>query len=514
MRGFLTVGIATLAALLLPAGAQAAKSCTEPGPGDWERATPAEAGMDAAALQAAIDYATSEEAEAVRVYRYGCLVGEDRLAPVNRNLTFESWSLGKSVSSILFGAAMTNKEISEHDPVGSLLPEADAAHGDATMEDVLEMTTGVHWNGLRDYNIFTQTDRVGDWLTLPMDREPGTFYEYAQSAVAIVPKAVERATGTDPRSYLQSEILDPLGIEASSWDWERDQQGNIEGFWGARMTPDDFGRLGELLRLRGRWRGEALLSRKYVKRATTPSANNGCYGWLIWVNSAKPCIAPRITDRTVADEYGYPGTPRDGFVFSGLFGQIVAVFPSQGIVIVRTGQDDMVSLAGSSGWQLELFRRVLGSITDEPVDLPNDGPGAPLDKSDEGFQTAIAEPEQYSKGAVPDPLPAAGPARARALIISRTRKKISGRRVGFLAECPQAIEGAVAGCAGKLKGRGAGSVDYDLAAGERQKLRLPLERRKRNRLRRKGKILMQVSSVNEDQADGAEVVERFRFDRR
>ena len=37
--------------------------------------------MDAAKLQDAIDYGTTQASFAIRVYRDGCLVGEDRLAP-------------------------------------------------------------------------------------------------------------------------------------------------------------------------------------------------------------------------------------------------------------------------------------------------------------------------------------------------------------------------------------------------------------------------------------------------
>ena len=39
--------------------------------------------MDGAKLAEAIDYATANQAAAVRVYRYGCRVASDRLAPVN-----------------------------------------------------------------------------------------------------------------------------------------------------------------------------------------------------------------------------------------------------------------------------------------------------------------------------------------------------------------------------------------------------------------------------------------------
>ena len=88
--------------------------------------------MDAAKLQDAIDYASTQASFAVRVYRNGCLVGEDRAAPVNRELQFESWSMAKSVIALIFGRAMTKGLIQPEDPVGSLVTEADREHGRIT----------------------------------------------------------------------------------------------------------------------------------------------------------------------------------------------------------------------------------------------------------------------------------------------------------------------------------------------------------------------------------------------
>ena len=63
----------------------------------------------------------------MRVYRHGCLVGEDRPADANRDQQYESYSMAKSVTSLIFGRAMTLGLISPEDPVGSLVPEADEA---------------------------------------------------------------------------------------------------------------------------------------------------------------------------------------------------------------------------------------------------------------------------------------------------------------------------------------------------------------------------------------------------
>ena len=68
---FVAAAACTLAGGAAPAFA--AKSCPEP-EADWQRATPAEAGMDAAKLQDAMDYGSTQLSFAVRVYRRGCLV--------------------------------------------------------------------------------------------------------------------------------------------------------------------------------------------------------------------------------------------------------------------------------------------------------------------------------------------------------------------------------------------------------------------------------------------------------
>ena len=64
--------------------------------------------MDAAKLQDALDYGTTNLGFALRVYRRGCLVAEDRAAELNRGTKYESWSMAKSVDSLMFGRAMSS----------------------------------------------------------------------------------------------------------------------------------------------------------------------------------------------------------------------------------------------------------------------------------------------------------------------------------------------------------------------------------------------------------------------
>ncbi|HYH58562.1 MAG TPA: serine hydrolase [Thermoleophilaceae bacterium] len=501
--------IATAAALTLLFAAapatSAARTCPEPGE-QWNRATPAHVGMDGEKLQDAIDYASTQASFAVRVYRAGCLVGEDRLADQNRHTRFQSWSLAKSVTSMIFGRAMTMGLMSADDPVGSLVPEADEAHGAVRVEDLLTMSSGLKWNGLRDYNIFTMPDRVRDALTLEPVKPPGTYFEYAQSPVSLLAEIVGRSAGEDVMAFAQRELMGPLGITPDDWDWNRDRAGHVGGFWGVRMKADDYGRFGELMRRGGVWRGRRLLSREYVRRAVEPSRTNGCYGWLIWVNAAQPCIGVTIQNRPVKNDRDYPDLPADFYTFSGLFGQRVTVFPSQELVIVRTGQDPGLVPAGQANWEHELYTRVLGSITDGTYEPPGEAPRVNNEREDVdyGFQTALSEPEQYEKGVQQDPLPPAGPARARAAIFRTKKATMRARRVVRVRlACPPAWPAdGLAGCTGRAKLKGAKARRYAIRAGDVEAIRFRLARPVARKLRRKGMLVRVVRARNADAARG------------
>jgi len=504
--GLWLAALACTAALAIaaPAAARAAEHCAEPG-ADWTQASPAQAGMDATKLAAAIDYATANQAAAVRVYRYGCRVASDRLAPVNAHTTFQSWSMAKSITSLIFGRAMTQGLVGPDDPLGSLVPVADKAHGAITMRDLLTQTSGLQWNGLRDYNIF-MPDRIAEALTVPVEKRPGTYWEYSQSGPALVAEATQSAVGEDFQAYAQRELLEPLGIEPGTWRWQRDSAGHTQGFFGLHMIPDDFARLGELLRRGGVWRGRRLLSKRFVREAVAPIPQNGCYGYLIWVNASKPCVAPRVVDRPVSDDRDFPTLPADVYQFAGLFGQLVTVFPAQGLIVARFGQDTG-SIAGGAAWEEEFYRRVLGSITDGQIEMPNPKPDAgevSREDVDRGFLDAVQHPEQYAGGELPPPLPPAGPARARATLIELRARRPSPRdTVKVRLHCPRAWpSGLRPRCAGVARLTGAGTRPYRVKAGTARRVRFHLHRAFLRRLEDHRKVDVTIKTRDRDHAGG------------
>jgi CubicO group peptidase (beta-lactamase class C family) len=478
-RLLLACAIAVTAAVTVPPAAQAATTCAEPA-ATWQRATPGEAGMDAARLEAAVKQARDGGAFAVRIYRHGCLVAEDA-NPASGATPTQSFSAAKSVVSLAFGRAQQLGLISPDDPVGSLFPQAGAEHGKRTLRHLLTLTFGNSQNLTRDFNIL-MADRIRDGLTNKLKHPPGEYWNYWQTGSAMVAEAVGRAAGEDFQAFLQRELFTPIGIDPGSWVWTRDLAGHTAGFWGIYMVADDYARFGELLRRDGVWNGKRLLSDRYVREAVQPSEPYGCYGFLIWTDATRECNGQML------------GLPRDMFQYSGLLGQLITVFPSQGVVTVRTGVDAV-------GWNQRQFHdMVLGAITDTPVATPHLPPDPSVVHRIEGYEPFEREPVALVEGVVQPPLPPAGPWRARATVIgpSLVQADPSGQ-VTLTLSCPPRWLSGTGSCTGTAElERTVAAVAHDMAAGAQQLVQFQLTGDALSDLQSAGSLTLRSTATNRD----------------
>jgi CubicO group peptidase (beta-lactamase class C family) len=493
LRAIPTAVLAALA-LAAPAAAAPARACEPPAPGgEWKSIAPRDAGFDAAKLQTALDFGATSAAEStVAVYRHGCLVGADSRAAGSRPKRFESWSAGKSIVSLAAGRAMTLGLLSPDDPVGSLVPEADRAHGRVTLRQLLEMAGGLHWNFYRDYSL-TTPNRLNDALTLAFDHTPGTYFEYSQSTVSLVTAMVQRAVGEDFQAFVQRELFGPIGIKPGTWSWTRDPAGNTVGFMGLQLQPADYARLGQLMLHRGTWNGRKLINEAYMDDATTPTKANPGYGWFLWNNAGTRVVAPTTTSRQEYDTRLVSSAPADMFSAIGLNDQLIMVFPKLDLVLTRSGGAGSggggpVGPTGNAGFKYELVREVMAAVTDTkvprsgpfrvPPAVPNKGPAY-------GVGTSAAEADQVAAAKITPPLPARGPAVAGAVLVGGTAVPdspvalVAGRdgTVRVPLSCPKRGETA---CAGTLTLAGA-KASFRIARGARGSARLKLSPKKRPR---------------------------------
>jgi CubicO group peptidase (beta-lactamase class C family) len=487
VRRWLAGVAAAVAVLAVAPAAQAARHCAAPGE-TWGRATPSQAGLDGAKLAAAVREAAAAGSTAVRVYRYGCLVAEDAANPEHGSLGAQSFSMAKSIGSLIFGRAWTLGLIGPDDPVGALFPEADRTHGALLMRHLLTMTSGTRQTVAHDYNLLL-SDRVRDALTLPFAAKPGTTFEYWQSGPPLLDAATGRAAGEDVQDFAQRALFSRIGIVPGSWTWTRDRAGNTMGFWGLVMRPDDFARFGELLRRGGVWGGHRLLSARYVHDALEPIRPFGCYAWLIWRPATARCNWPTFL-----------GLPADMWQFNGANGQLVTVFPTQGVMTVRTGAqvagNGWAPSAGSAAGATErtFYDHVLGAVTDAPVRTPHRAadPARPTALAQQRFALGGADP---TGGTVPA-LPTAGPRRARAVQLGDGSVRADRRgRFAVTVHCPP-VSGACRGSVTASDGRA--RVAFSVPRGATRRVRVTLDAGARRRLARRGRLTVTVRAVARD----------------
>ncbi|WP_165436321.1 serine hydrolase domain-containing protein [Amycolatopsis suaedae] len=414
----------------------------------------------------ATTYAMENDSEAVLIFRNGCLVAGN--AEDSKD-TYQSWSIAKSVTSLAFGRAWALGLISPDDPVGAFFGKADAEHGAVTMRHLLTMTAGNEVQHLRDLNIVADVDRVHDALAVDLVDEPGKTWKYWQSGVALLAEAIGIAADMDFQQFVQEKLFTPIGIAPETWQWGRDYEGRTQGFYDLHLTAEAYGRLGELMRRGGMWKGEQLLSKEYVENALRPVDVYPCYGFLIWRSAVKAC-----------NDKDKLGLPEDMFQYAGRMGQLVTVFPTQGLVTVRTGSGfGSNSSDGSVSNDFAIERRfhdlVLDAIEDEPVESPH----LPADPT---FEYAVYAPWEFTAEArgvarpwFPAGLGPAGPWRSRAVIIGPAEVTPNGLNVYLELKCPPVGHGPVASCKGTASLDHGTEQHFEIARGEKADVWFPLD---------------------------------------
>jgi CubicO group peptidase (beta-lactamase class C family) len=236
-----------------------------------------------------------------------------------------SFSIAKSVTSMLLGAAIKDGKIkSVDDLVTTYIPELKgSAYDGVTLRQVLAMRSGVQWN--EDYAdpasdvgrlAASMAENRGDSLVAMMLRRPravpaGGRFLYSTGESNMVGLIVSRATGEPLADYLSRKIWRPYGMESDA-SWLTD--GGIEiGGCCLNITLRDYGRLGQFAMDGGAVGRGSVLPAGWMAESTSSKSGPGetPYGYQWWI-------------------------PWEGkFAALGIFGQSVFMDPARELVVVQ-----------------------------------------------------------------------------------------------------------------------------------------------------------------------------------
>jgi CubicO group peptidase (beta-lactamase class C family) len=264
-----------------------------------------------------------------------------------------SRSVAKSVVSILVGMAVKEGLIhSIADPITLYLPELKGtAWEGVTLRELLQHTSGVAWNEhyadpKSDFARLTQCEASpGAYLCVlqlvrALKRNPGTRpgdqWSYNTGGAWLVGRVLEKATRMTIARYLETRLWSRFAMERDGV-WEALAEGQVDmGGHGFNATLRDWGRFAQFVAEGGRLaNGEELLPPDWIAQSTTwtkakgsvtPATPDGQYGYQWWFGGI---------DADRGDPDNAMQTARDTFWAEGIYGQAIAINPTEKLVMVQ-----------------------------------------------------------------------------------------------------------------------------------------------------------------------------------
>jgi len=268
----------------------------------------------------------AQRVHGVLVLKDGKIRLERYVAPQRPTTRWNSFSIAKSITSTLVGAAMKDGDIkSLDDPVTQYIKELrGSAYDVVTVRQLLMMTSGVKWN--EDYadvnadvaRMYAQPPDPGFDMTtsyvrkLPREAPPGTKWVYKTSETNLVGVLVSDATGKKLADYLSEKIWRPNGMERDA-EWMIDDVGDEQGGCCLAVTLRDYARFGQFILDGARIGGTTIVAGNWLEEATRTQVSTG-----------------------PGSGYGYQWWTRDDGTFEarGIYGQTLHIDRARHLVIV------------------------------------------------------------------------------------------------------------------------------------------------------------------------------------
>jgi CubicO group peptidase (beta-lactamase class C family) len=335
---------------------------------DWEESTPEAEGMDIASLEqldSEFRAGTHGNVDSMLIIRNGRIVYEsyykNDYASINApkmvkepgpyNYYDSNWhpfykgselhtlqSASKSVMSALVGIAIDRGDISGIDAtLGELLPHRkiqDPRKAAISLENILKMQPGFEWEENVSYwdprndgiNVEATDDWVAYLLAKPLVAEQGTVYKYNSTNTQLLSEIVSTASSMSLDKYAEKYLFGPIGI--TDYFWKTAPEGFKDVSGGIYLKPRDLARFALLFERDGKWNGNEIISKSWVRRSTSPYV---------------PDTSPESDSSMVG--YGYQwwvfhhsnGDAPDMYGGSGWGGQYPLVVPELNLVAVFTG---------------------------------------------------------------------------------------------------------------------------------------------------------------------------------
>ncbi len=314
--------------------------------------------MDGRAIN--VDQALAETyADGIVVLHRGSIVFERYFGVLQPHQQHIAMSVTKSFTGTLAGMLVAESAIDPAAPVTTYVPElAKSAFGDATVAQVMDMTTALKYNevytdknsdiwALRRANGMAPSEPGSPSLleyltTLDKQGEHGRAFAYKTVNSDVLAWIIRRVSGQSLSAFLSTRIWQPMGAEEDAY-YNVDRLGIESGGGGLNTTVRDMARFGELMRNRGSAGGRQIFPAAVVDdiaRGGDPE-------------KFAPAGYATLPGWSYRNQWWVSHNPHGVYMARGIHGQSIYIDPKAEMVIARYAS-----------------HHAAGNVANDPVTLP------------------------------------------------------------------------------------------------------------------------------------------------
>lgn len=302
--------------------------------------------------------------DAIIVLHKGRIVYERYLGVMTPHTQHMAMSVTKSFFGTIAAMLVAEGRLDPQALVPQYIPELkDTAFGDATVRQVLDMTTGLKysenyadpnaevWQHARAGSVFPRPPGYAgpqtfyEFLqTLQKDGEHGQAFAYKTVNTDVLGWLIRRATGQSVGDVLSERIWQRLGAEEDGYILI-DTVGNEFAGGGLNVTLRDLARFGEMMRLDGRFNG-----RQIVPKAVVDDIRRGADR--DHFAKAGYRLLPGWSYR---NQWWITHNEHGAYAARGIHGQAIYIDPAAEMVIARFGSHPLAANANLDPTSLPAF---------------------------------------------------------------------------------------------------------------------------------------------------------------
>jgi CubicO group peptidase (beta-lactamase class C family) len=248
-----------------------------------------------------IDAFQSYETESFLVIKDDSIVLEWHEPMYNPNNYANSFSMAKSLTSVLIGCALKDGYIkSIDDAVAKYLPAFNDEEKKAiTIRHLLTMSSGIDFHEAYvspfawPAEAYYGSDVNALTLKAEVIGEPGKQWLYKGGDSQLLGMILNRVTKKSVAEYASEKLWKPMGAEHPSY-WSTDEKGmeKVSCCWYSNAR--DFARLAKLMLNKGNWNGHQIIDTAFVNESISPTNlmdedgnPNDKYGFQWWLMKYK-----------------------------------------------------------------------------------------------------------------------------------------------------------------------------------------------------------------------------------